>query len=318
VSPNLTPARKSRRASSRELDALRRARITDATLELLYKRPAFDLTVAEITSYAHVSRAGFYGLFGDIEGCLLAVAKRQVRLFTGPAVEAYRSGSSEWRSAIRAGVVTLLSSLEQDRYQGHMLFELLSAGPMLRGLRADLIDKAADAIHQGASQRSDGPPKDVALTLAAGTFELLAIHLRADEPSPLTALYGTITGLIVLPYRGARVAREERSRPSPEVPVRSSEQRPARSVRPGLRLTYRTIRVLDAIAAQPGASNREIAQAAGIGDQGQISKLLKRLSYIGLTENDGAGAAAGTTNRWRLTDQGAQLQGVYGGERRGY
>jgi DNA-binding NarL/FixJ family response regulator len=35
-----------------------------------------------------------------------------------------------------------------------------------------------------------------------------------------------------------------------------------------IRLTYRTVRVLAAIAARPGLSNRQISQRAGITDQG--------------------------------------------------
>ncbi len=52
-----------------------------------------------------------------------------------------------------------------------------------------------------------------------------------------------------------------------------------------MRLTYRTVRVLMAIAELPGGSNREVAERAGIVDQGQISKMLTRLEYQGLIVN---------------------------------
>ena len=38
-----------------------------------------------------------------------------------------------------------------------------------------------------------------------------------------------------------------------------------------------------------GPSNREVAHAAGVKDQGQISKLLARLQTHGLLQNTGAG-----------------------------
>jgi DNA-binding MarR family transcriptional regulator len=75
-----------------------------------------------------------------------------------------------------------------------------------------------------------------------------------------------------------------------------------------MRLTYRTIRVLLAIGEQPGASNREIGAAAGIEDQGQISKLLARLARLGLIDNAGLGHHTGSPNEWALTQKGRHLQ----------
>ena len=63
--------------------------------------------------------------------------------------------------------------------------------------------------------------------------------------------------------------------------------------------TYRTERVLEAIARHPGASNREVADFAGVLDEGQISKLLKRLESLGLIENTGEGQPKGKPNAWR-------------------
>jgi DNA-binding MarR family transcriptional regulator len=79
-----------------------------------------------------------------------------------------------------------------------------------------------------------------------------------------------------------------------------------------VRLTYRTGRVLTAVAELggrgSGPSNREIADAAGISDEGQISKLLKRLEGLGLIENHGPGHPSGMPNAWQLTAKGTELQ----------
>jgi DNA-binding MarR family transcriptional regulator len=75
----------------------------------------------------------------------------------------------------------------------------------------------------------------------------------------------------------------------------------------GTRLTYRTARVLAAIEDYPGASNREVAERAGIVDQGQISKLLSRLEARQLIEKLGEGKTRGAPNAWRLTEQGEWL-----------
>ncbi|MFZ1154891.1 MAG: hypothetical protein WAN93_08310, partial [Solirubrobacteraceae bacterium] len=78
----------------------------------------------------------------------------------------------------------------------------------------------------------------------------------------------------------------------------------------GMRLTYRTVRVLLAVAATPGGSNRQLADASEIADQGQISKLLARLQRLGLIENTGAGSVRGAPNSWVLTDRGWEVQGA--------
>ena len=64
-----------------------------------------------------------------------------------------------------------------------------------------------------------------------------------------------------------------------------------------IRATHRTTLVLRAIARAPYSNNREVAQAAGLADEGQTSKLLARLERQGVIENVGVGPRA--VNRTR-------------------
>jgi AcrR family transcriptional regulator len=75
-----------------------------------------------------------------------------------------------------------------------------------------------------------------------------------------------------------------------------------------MRVTGRTLLVIKVIGEHPGESNREIADRAGITDQGQISKLLARLVGLGLLENTGNGHTKGEANAWNLTPHGTQIQ----------
>ena len=79
-----------------------------------------------------------------------------------------------------------------------------------------------------------------------------------------------------------------------------------------IRITYRTLRVLSAIAALGGRgadpSNREIADHAGITDPGQISKLLTRLEKHKLVHNSGDDQAKGERNAWTLTPKGEEVE----------
>jgi hypothetical protein len=75
-----------------------------------------------------------------------------------------------------------------------------------------------------------------------------------------------------------------------------------------MRLTYRTMMVLAAIAEHPGASNRRVAEVAGVIDQGQISKLLSRLAGLDLIEDHSCGQEEkGAANAWWLTHHGTQI-----------
>lgn len=100
---------------------------------------------------------------------------------------------------------------------------------------------------------------------------------------------------------------DERARPL-AVPPRPAKGPPAGRE---LRVTYRRLRVLAAIAELAGRgsgpSNRAIADHAGIRDAGQISKLLGRLQQLGLIEKIGLRRAPGEPNAWRLTARGKEL-----------
>jgi DNA-binding PadR family transcriptional regulator len=53
-------------------------------------------------------------------------------------------------------------------------------------------------------------------------------------------------------------------------------------------------------------NNREVSDAAGISDQGQISKLLARLESHGLLENTG-GSTQGIPRAWHITPRGVEI-----------
>jgi DNA-binding MarR family transcriptional regulator len=121
-------------------------------------------------------------------------------------------------------------------------------------------------------------------------------------------------GMIVLPYLGPVAARREQRRTDPTpvpVPARKQSGAPTgdrdalRDV--PMRLTYRTARVLRTVAENPGRSNRQVGEDAGLQDQGQISKLLARLQRLGLLENSGEGQARGESNAWKLTRLGERV-----------
>ena len=142
-----------------------------------------------------------------------------------------------------------------------------------------------------------------------GILAVLHARLLEAAAAPLVGLSNQLMAMVVLPYLGPAAARRELARPEPKS-ARARRSRGAKgSSLEGLsmRLTYRTLRSLIAIAEQPGASNREVAESAGITDPGQVSKLLRRLRDLDLVANDGPGQAAGLANAWTISPKGQAL-----------
>ncbi len=161
-----------------------------------------------------------------------------------------------------------------------------------------------------------GSAAPAAAPFPAGGSSPADVSSTAGVPSPAGALldlYGELMSVIVLPYLGAAAAIEERGCPPPPPPkalaAASDPIAVPASEQAGARLTYRTVQVLRAIADLPAASNREVAERAGVVDQGQISKILTRLEYQGLVVNrGGSGPARGAPNSWWLTERGEALE----------
>ena len=118
--------------------------------------------------------------------------------------------------------------------------------------------------------------------------------------------------MIVLPYLGPAAARRELTQSI--LPARngasSTPGDPLRGL--DMRLTYRTIRVLLAVGELSGKgsgpSNRQVSDAAGIRDQGQISKLLARLEHLGLIRKAGEHRVKGEPNAWTFTKHGTEVR----------
>ncbi len=158
------------------------------------------------------------------------------------------------------------------------------------------------------------PPPLTAETLVSGVLGVLHERLTRHDPGALTELSRQLMSIIVLPYLGARASRRELVRPAEATVKRAPAGRTAalellqgnsgKAVKRQL-----TPRVLHVIAAEPGLSNIEVAQRAGIKDQGHMSRLLSRLTRLGLVENRlDAKALPSTANVWHLTAGGAELE----------
>ena len=271
------------------------------------------LTVAHVINRARVSRKTFYDIFADRDDCFLAAFEQAISQARLLASEAYERESG-WREGIRSALARLLLFMDDEPALAKLcVVEALGAGQRVLERRSRVLDELAEVIDRGrlATNASREPSDLTAEGVLGAVFAVLHARLLEGGNASLTDLLGPLMSMIVLPYLGANAASRELSRPAPIPPFRRPRE-PARSKDPldglDIRLTYRTVRVLMAIADYPGASNREIAEGSGVVDQGQISKLLNRLARLSLVENLGGGRQKGAANAWQLTARGAQVE----------
>jgi AcrR family transcriptional regulator len=288
---------------------IQRARILAAMVRESADRGAAGVTVAHVVARAGVSRRTFYEMFEDREDCFVAAfddALERVRR----ASKAADDPSGDWVQRLRGAIGVTLASLDADRRAGLLLIVgSLRAGPHALERRARMVAQLVAFVDRGRAEAKAGTelPELTAEGLVGGALAIVSARLVRDDPQPLATMTSALTSTIVLPYLGAAAARRELARPAPiaRPPGSSLDDEPLHSLR--MRLTYRTVRVLTAVADTPGGSNRHVAEAAGISDPGQISRLLRRLHRLGLIENTGGGLARGAPNAWLLSERGREV-----------
>ncbi|MGA9286051.1 MAG: TetR/AcrR family transcriptional regulator [Solirubrobacteraceae bacterium] len=304
---------------------IQRARIVVAMVHECRERGAGNVTVAHVVARAGVSRRTFYELFTDCEDCFIGALEEAITRASRHVLEGY-DPRARWAERIRTALSGLLAFLDTDRGMGQMLIVgSLGAGARAMERRSRVVEELVGVIDEGREQSKTGielPPL-TAEGVVGGVLSVLHSRLL-DSPRHATTgdagaaecslgslleLAGPLMSMIVLPYLGPDAARKELARPTPKPPsIQPPEGNPLGELE--MRLTYRTVRVLMAIASHPGSSNRIVADAAEVTDQGQMSKLLARLHTIGLIENTGGGATRGEPNAWTLTDKGWRVQGA--------
>lgn len=297
---------------AQQIAGIQRARLLSAATRAVDELGYANATVAHVTSRARVSRRTFYELFGDREECLVAVLDDAVARVLAELAAA-DLGELGWLQRMRGGLWTILCFLDREPALARLcVVQSLRGGPAMLARRTQLLAELAAAIDAGRDGRAQAskPPALTAEGLVGAALGILYNRLLGNnQQASLRDLQGELMALLVLPYLGAAAASREQRRPSP----RSGSSRSARSDLDPLegvpmRITYRTARVLEGVAELPGASNRAVAERAGIQDQGQVSKLLGRLERLGLLVNDGEGHhLKGEPNAWQLTPRGDQV-----------
>jgi AcrR family transcriptional regulator len=292
---------------------IQRSRLIAAMTEVACELGVANVTVGHVVEGAGVSRRTFYELFADREDCFLAAFDEGVGRIGACVLPAYEWPGT-WRERVRASLAALLGFLDEERLVGRLLIvESLAAGHRALERRGHVLAQIIAVVDEGrtAVKGGEGPSRLTAEATVGAVFSVIHARLLEEDPGSLVGLVNPLMGMIVLPYLGSAAARRELERPVPRAErPRGSTGAPNPLRELHMRLTYRTVRVLMAVADSPGASNRMVADRAGVEDQGQISKLLSRLEKLGLVSNAGLAPGRGAPNAWTLTEQGEEVHGA--------
>jgi AcrR family transcriptional regulator len=307
--------KKSRRSTEerrgRQVEDERRTRIFRAAAVAVAERGLGSVTLADIAALAGVSPRKVRELFGDLEECLLEAFEWGSQRAGAAMREAYE-GEVRWTDGVREALTALLALVEEEPDLARLwVVYSLGAGPRVLHRRAEAIEMLCRYVDLGRlhSVSRMEPPAITAEGVVGALLAVLQARLLTPNPEPPSRLRGELMSLLLLPYMGGAAAKRELARPlvrAPQLEHRKSGRSAVEGV--GMRLTYRTARVLMAIAERPGANNREVADRAEVVDQGQISKLLSRLEAQGLIANVGGGGPRGVPNAWELTPRGEQVE----------
>jgi AcrR family transcriptional regulator len=307
-----------------QVSEIQRSRLLAAAVKVVEQYGYSNTTVTRITGRARVSRRTFYELFENREDCLLAMSEDAVTAIAAE-IEAAELDGLSWRERIRGGLAAILGFFDREPTIARVcVVQMLRGDERVLERRGEIFARLAEAIDEGreASARGKGVPALTAEGLVGAAHAIVYARLLVPrdgglkpDDEPLMGLLNNLMSMIVLPYLGPEVARREQARALPKpriVPaaengevVAAADRNPLESL--PMRVTYRTAMVLERIAEQPGISNREVADQAGIADQGQISKLLSRLQRLGLIANTGRGHTKGEPNAWTLTPTGLRV-----------
>lgn len=298
-----------------------RARIFDALVGVVCERGYADVSVALVCTRARVSHHTFYAVFDSLDDSFLALLDENAARVDGLISGAFE-GRSNWVDGVREALAELLAFFDGDPQLAHVLLvEATAAGSWSRTRREEQVAMLRQTIvARWAPAAEEWPHPRAAEGVMASLLGVLHTHVVTAPHEPFSPLLGSLMGIATAPFlpaelvtrevkQGERVAYANmaarglggarRARHDALEETRGGLPRALRDPR-----AHRVRACLGYLAEHPGASNRQIALAVGIGGHAQTSALLARLARMGLLDKQAG--RPGYPNAWTLSGHGEQ------------
>lgn len=299
-----------------------RARILEATVEVVAERGIVGASVRLVTARARVSRRTFDGLFAGLEDCLAVILDLGLQRTDELMTQAFE-GAETWQAGVRTGLASLLVFLDSEPSLARVwLVESLAAGRWALEHRERNLEALRNlVVSQWPGSRDCSPPPLAAEGALASVLGIVHAHLVTGNQEPLITLLGLLMGVIARPFLTPRAAAREIERGDELARKIHADDRNGRPAWPPSRRSAASEVEIPEMLSNPNAnrarecllflsdhensSNREVSLGIGVAHQSQISRLLRYLLREDLVVKRSYGT--GKRNAWYLTARGEDI-----------
>lgn len=189
----------------------KRQRILEGMLEAVGNAGYDAASVRMVLDLTGLYRQAFYDEFADKDVCYLEALTYGVAKFEAIAIAA-AAPETGWRAKLRAGIGSVLDTLDADPAIGRALIvEVHAAGPEALKTRSEAMKEITNFIDSArhASTGTETPPPIAAEGIVAGMHAVVHAKLATGDADGFRQLLPDFMYFAVLPYFGADVAGAE-------------------------------------------------------------------------------------------------------------
>jgi AcrR family transcriptional regulator len=195
-----------------------RDRIEVALVELCMERTYAEVTLPMLIDRAEVDGRIFSTYYRDLEDCFASIYKEMRDEYMLRVARAF-SGAADWRQRMRAAAHVTLAYLREDPARARMTFvEVLYAGDRVKVIRDEAMQILFAMVDLGRQEPGASPnlTRFTAETIGSTVYQQIQTAIEHDELDRFEEGLGEMMYMVVLPYLGEEVAREELTMPPPE------------------------------------------------------------------------------------------------------
>ncbi len=200
--PERSIPRGPRRSSPEAVAATQRDRLLDGIVHTVADKGYAHARVSDICRAAGVTRPVFYELFAGKEDAFLAAHRHGTALLLRTMEASFRT-RSDWPSAMRAGLATLLAVLaEAPAFATMAVVELDAVGPAGRSERMRLLARFHTFFKAAPDIQLPFPRRELVASVVGGTYTALYRWVNAGRTRELPNLLPTLTFYVLAPFLG--------------------------------------------------------------------------------------------------------------------
>lgn len=188
-----------------------RSRLVEAAIDVIAESGVERATISTICAGAGLGERSFEEDFVDLTDCMLTVFDKLADA-TLTCLRAALSGEACWEDGVRAALIALLELAEDSPNLARFMLGSPRIGDLPILIRREGLQRhLATVLEERRPPPADRSPSPAFGATAAISAAAAILHVRLAEqpPQPLRELAPALTAMIVLPYLGAEVAREQ-------------------------------------------------------------------------------------------------------------